>query len=654
MTRRCNCGMTRIEVVTALLVGVLILSMLQPMLRHARSDATRAVCGANLAAVGKAMLLYTSDYDGEFPRAGGRNSTWGEVAAWDAKSRYQAYGLDARGDGGEATISSCFYLLVKYTETIPSRFICPGDAGTTELKLSDLPRLPQGFQFMHGWDFGPEAWRHCSYAYHYPFGLYALRTSDDPHMAVAADRNPWLKSPAGEAKDLAVFKPDVPPFAGTPEQARQGNSLSHTGDGQNVLFVDGHVTFAERSYCGLDGDNIYLLSRNAATGDAFGVVPTVPTVTIQNRKDSVLVHDPPQEVGAPQEPRNVDTKDLKQTAFVATLDCPLPEHKNAIWCSTFQMAWDKFKKDGVGEPIRIPGAEALVGRLNRAEFPVGAIEDKSYYAAAGLVGDGIIEQIQSQMKKRFPAESMPTFEKGGPDEILAYAYLNVDVGFEYPYFTSSSACDFGDSTGTRTSVTAFGAQSDAAAQARVRRQVHILYHEEGGSPETVEFAVDLSRQTQPYQVVLARMPRGATFREAARTLQEKSAKFLKNPDYDSLCKLRPLDTLIVPDVAYKLTHSFKELLNKFFANPKWDDCWFFQAIQKIDFSLTRTGVVLKSEARLRATRGVSANEEKPRHLHFDRPFLICVQKREPNATPFFLMWVDNAELMNKYGDQSRR
>jgi hypothetical protein len=95
------------------------------------------------------------------------------------------------------------------------------------------------------------------------------------------------------------------------------------------------------------------------------------------------------------------------------------------------------------------------------------------------------------------------------------------------------------------------------------------------------------------------------------------------------------------------------LLGKRFANPKWDDCWFFEAMQKIDFSLTRTGVVLKSEARLRATRGASADVEKPRHLHFDRPFLICVKKREPNATPFFLMWVDNAELMQPY-DKSPR
>lgn len=46
-------------------------------------------------------------------------------------------------------------------------------------------------------------------------------------------------------------------------------------------------------------------------------------------------------------------------------------------------------------------------------------------------------------------------------------------------------------------------------------------------------------------------------------------------------------------------------------------------------------------------------EQKPRHFHFDRPFLICVQKREPNATPFSLMWVDNAELMKPYAGSDK-
>ena len=61
-----------------------------------------------------------------------------------APSRQVAYGTDAMGSGGAATISSCFYLLVKYTEVTPKSFICKGDSGTNEFKLADLGVQPAG------------------------------------------------------------------------------------------------------------------------------------------------------------------------------------------------------------------------------------------------------------------------------------------------------------------------------------------------------------------------------------------------------------------------------------------------------------------------------------------------------------------------------
>jgi hypothetical protein len=132
-----------------------------------------------------------------------------------------------------------------------------------------------------------------------------------------------------------------------------------------------------------------------------------------------------------------DSKDLKQTVVVATLDCPLPEHKNAIWCATFQMAWDKLRQDIIREPIQVLGAEELANRLNGAPFPTGSIEEKSYYAAAGFVKNGIIEQVQKEMRRRFPSEPVPTFDSRYttlPDVILAYAFLNVDIEFQHPYY----------------------------------------------------------------------------------------------------------------------------------------------------------------------------------------------------------------------------
>jgi hypothetical protein len=131
-------------------------------------------------------------------------------------------------------------------------------------------------------------------------------------------------------------------------------------------------------------------------------------------------------------------------------------------------------------------------------------------------------------------------------------------------------------------------------------------------------------------------------------VQEKISEFKTDPNYDVLCKLRPIDSLIVPDVLYKLMHHFKELEWKNLANPKWQDYFIFEALQMIDFSLSRTGVILKSEARLVSPPGARAIIEQPRHFHFDRPFLIYVKKRGSEYSPFFVMWVDNAELLEKF------
>ncbi len=349
----------------------------------------------------------------------------------------------------------------------------------------------------------------------------------------------------------------------------------------------------------------------------------------------------------------IDSNSLQQTVVVATLNDPLPEHKNAIWCATFQMAWDKLKQDIVGEPIQIPAAQELADRLNRSTFPTGSIEEESYYTTAGFVKNGIIEQIQTEMKRRFPSEPVPVFDgryKTLPEVIAAYAYLNVNIEFLHPYYTYAGKFEFSSSNGKRTQVKAFGDRitKPDANWGLVRSQVEVLYYEDGDSSADKQFAVDLSRLTHPYQIILARMPHCGTFGESVRMLRERIATFEKNPDYyEELRKLGPRDSLIAPDVHYRLTHHFDDLLGKHLGNPQWTDTFIFEAMQKIDFTFSRTGVVLKSAARgAAATSAIPITQ--PRLLYFDRPFLICVQKREPNATPFFLMWVDNPELMQHY------
>jgi prepilin-type N-terminal cleavage/methylation domain-containing protein len=293
-TRR---GFTLVELLVVIAIIALLMGILMPALARVRQLAFRMVCGTNLSGIGKAMLIYANDYEDELPRAGGRNTQWGAVAKWNAADRRAAFNLATDGTGGSASISSCFYLLVKYAEVTPKSFICKGDAGTTEFKLADRTDVPPNFELIDAWDFGDgtENFKHCSYTYHVPFGLYALTTSNEPGFAVAADRNPWIKSPAADPGLWADFKPDAGATGGlgTSDQAKKGNAINHQNDGQNVLFLDSHVEFAKRSYCSIEDDNIYTISKLATQGDPWGTQPTPAAgLTPANRKDSLLVHDP--------------------------------------------------------------------------------------------------------------------------------------------------------------------------------------------------------------------------------------------------------------------------------------------------------------------------------------------------------------------------
>jgi len=268
----------------AIPLGLLFFAVFIPGLKSVRSTAYRLYCGTNLSGISKAMLIYSNDYDDQFPRAAGPNSIWGSTSDFQAGTAAEAYGLN---DGsGQATISANLYLLVKYAEVTPKSFVCRQDKKTTEFTLAKYKvRNKELFDL---WDFGPDPSNHCSYTYHIPYGPYALTTSSDPAMAVAADRNPWLNAPAGRAKsvtDLTFLDPDGPR-----EMVKRANTISHKGDGQNVLFVDGHTAFEKQSFCGLNDDNIYT-SHNGPDIQR-GTPPTLESQPA-DPNDSLLLHDPP-------------------------------------------------------------------------------------------------------------------------------------------------------------------------------------------------------------------------------------------------------------------------------------------------------------------------------------------------------------------------
>lgn len=290
-------GFTLVELLVVIAIIALLMGILMPALARVRQIAYRLYCGTNLSGLGKAMLIYCNDYDDEMPRAGGPSTMWGNTANFRAPTRDLAFGLSG-GRPGAASITASFYLLVKYAEVTPKSFLCKGDSGVTEFKPSDYG--VGSMDLIDLWDFGsgPQQ-NHCSYAYHLPYGLFALTSSTEPGMAVAADPNPWQQSANTNPRDAAdwgAFRP-----LGSREEIKKGNAIPHQEDGQNVLFMDAHVKFEKNSACGINDDNIFTtwnMTDSTRADRSKGIKPALVSSTAsgpgqqpQHRLDSFVVTD---------------------------------------------------------------------------------------------------------------------------------------------------------------------------------------------------------------------------------------------------------------------------------------------------------------------------------------------------------------------------
>ena len=242
------------------------------------------------------------------------------------------------------------------------------------------------------------------------------------------------------------------------------------------------------------------------------------------------------------------------------------------------------------------------------------------------------------MKDRFQKEPFDLDDSGAV--LLAYGYLRAQVPFTIPYFENTKEFLFKDSEGRATAVSSFGLrEEDEYGYHRLREQFETLYvRQEARWRDPVEFAIDLCKDSKPNQIIIACIPRKQHLQAMVADVERKIAE---HPPESYYRKLECDAEVLVPCLNWSITHHFDDLegTDKHLLNRGFENLWLRTAIQTIDFRLDRSGVELESEAKL-------VCEPVPVNYIVNRPFLLCVKKRDADH-PFFVMWVDNAELLSK-------
>jgi len=328
------------------------------------------------------------------------------------------------------------------------------------------------------------------------------------------------------------------------------------------------------------------------------------------------------------------TNDLNSTVVSSHLEIPLNTDKNIVWCSTFQLAWNKAC-ELIGEDLHFYQEPPMVEILNKRTANESDVDTMSYVALAGHIRDGILTDIKTELSRKFKGTASPHMIPSGiglrPQDIVAYSYLFKNLEFPHKFERLNQPINFEQSK-----VIGFGIGDEfKGGHVQMLKQVSILDFKDSD-----DFIIELKTNSSNDQIILAKI-------NSSGTLKTGIDNLLRRISNGTPLDMQYGDILKIPKMNYDIHREYTELTDKKLKikNPKIaQDLIVLSAEQSIRFQMDEEGVKLKSESNM--TFGCSASyEPQPQHIMiFDKPFLVLLKNSNAN-TPYFAMWVSNPELL---------
>lgn len=330
--------------------------------------------------------------------------------------------------------------------------------------------------------------------------------------------------------------------------------------------------------------------------------------------------------------RNITTtKENSKTQLYGVLNVPM-EKNNMIWCGTLQLAWNELRDNIIKDDIKLIGEDKLSSELNKKPFDKSCLNEKDYIAMVGYNKDGIVDKINKSLKDKFNEDGnwkVQTTLKY-PDDILAYSFLKKNLEFKYAFEDVKEGLEF---NGTKVKSFGISEIKDEEIKDKLAQQVKILYYNDDDN-----FIISLKGNTANDEIILAKISPKDTLNN---TLNYVSGKV----DNCNEIGFSSRDILKIPMLGFSINKDYKELENKPIANKGFQDYALASVIQRVDFTLTEKGAQLKSKAEIGMVKSARL-PEKPKKLIFDKPFLVYMKEKD-SKSPYFVMWVDNSDIMMK-------
>lgn len=298
---------------------------------------------------------------------------------------------------------------------------------------------------------------------------------------------------------------------------------------------------------------------------------------------------------------------------------------NYVWGGAMNLAWNELNENILHEKLKLNTDDKIaldmVKKFNNQNFAKDDLDENSYYIKSGY-GQKTVDLINKESIKKFPSKSFGNLKIDlKPADIICYAYFLKEV--EYSAFFEKKDVSFNGSK----------VKGFYAAKEKQKENVQIIQYENDD-----KFIIKIKLKDNSDELILAKGYDMSNPQEVVNEIKQNREYFPVD--------IEEYDRFEAPKLHLEYSRDYIELINKYLANQGFDAYFIAQMFENIKFDMDEKGARVENEAAIVSELASAISSAKPRNFILNKPYWV-VMKRANSENPYFILGVNNTELMEK-------
>lgn len=302
---------------------------------------------------------------------------------------------------------------------------------------------------------------------------------------------------------------------------------------------------------------------------------------------------------------------------------------NYVWGGAMNLAWNELSENIIKEKIKLATddktALEMVNKFNNPVFIKKDLDEESYYIKSGY-GQKTVDVINKESKEKFPSKSFADLDiQLAPTDIISYAYFLKEV--EYLVAFEENKSFIFDNQNVE------GFYADGEKQ---KENIKVVDYKDDNN-----FIVKLALKNEGDELFLAK---GFDMENPKEVVES-----IINKDTENLESISENDIFKAPKIELDMKRDYDELIEKYLANNNFTKYFISQMFENIKFKMDEKGARVENEAVITLSESIVSLDSKPvkiRKFILDKPYWV-VMKRKDSKNPYFILGIENTELMKK-------